>query len=116
MNMKLEESTIQTRVVQFVKTFYPDVLMFSIPNGANTSSINRLRLVKEGLLSGVPDLAILEKRKGFYGLFIEFKTDKGELSDKQREIIAKLGANGFLVFVARNHRTAIDLIESYLND
>ena len=114
--MKLEESTIQTRVVQFVKTFYPNVLMFSIPNGAHTSSINRIRLVKEGLLSGVPDLAILEKRKGFHGLFIEFKTDKGELTDKQRDVIAKLGANGFLVFVARHHRTAIDLIESYLSE
>ena len=114
--MALKESSIQSRVVQFIKVFYPNTLMFSIPNGAHTSAANRLRLVKEGLLPGVPDLCILEKRKGFHGLFIEFKTDEGKLSKEQEKVIAQLGANGFLCFVARHHETAIKLIEDYLNE
>lgn len=114
--MALKESSTQSRVVQFIKVFYPKTLMFSIPNGAHTSAKNRLRLSKEGLLPGVPDLCILEKRKGFHGLFIEFKTDEGKLSEEQQKVIAQLGANGFLCFVARHHETAIKLIEDYLNE
>lgn len=114
--LALKESSTQSRVVQFIKVFYPKTLMFSIPNGAHTSAKNRLRLSKEGLLPGVPDLCILEKRKGFHGLFIEFKTDEGKLSEEQQKVIAQLGANGFLCFVARHHETAIKLIEDYLNE
>ena len=73
----MTESEIQTKVVQFVRTFYPDTLIFSIPNGAHTTTKNRVRLSKEGLLAGAPDLAIMEPRHGFHGLFIELKTEDG---------------------------------------
>lgn len=112
----MTEHSIQARVVQFVKTFYPEVLIFSVPNGAAVSATNRIRLSKEGLLPGVPDLWILEKKKGFNGLLIEFKTDIGRLSKEQDNIIKQLTDRNYLVYVARSHITAIELIEDYINE
>ena len=112
----MTEHSIQSRVVQFVRTFYPDVVIFSVPNGADVSANNRLRLSREGLLPGIPDLFILEKRKGFNGLLIEFKTATGKTSKEQKDLIIKLANRGFLVYVARSHITAIELIEDYINE
>ena len=114
--MGMMESEIQTRVVQFVRTFYPDVLIFSIPNGANTTPKNRLRLVREGMLAGVPDIQIAKPKKGFHGLFIEFKTTEGTVKDSQMDVINKLHTEGYLCYVARTHLSAIKIIEDYLND
>lgn len=112
----MTEHSIQARVVQFVKTFYPDVLIFSVPNGAAVSAVNRIRLSKEGLLAGIPDLFILEPRKGFNGLMIEFKTLTGKTSKEQDNLIIKLSKRGYLVYVARSHTTAIKIIEDYINE
>lgn len=112
----MTEHSIQARVVQFVRTFYPEVLMFSVPNGADVSANNRIRLSKEGLLPGIPDLWILEKKKGFSGLLIEFKTETGRLSKEQDNIIKQLTDRNYLVYVCRNHLTAIKIIEDYINE
>lgn len=110
----MTEHSIQARVVQFVRTFYPDVLMFAIPNGANVNPVNRIRLVKEGMLAGVPDLVILEQRHGFNGLFIEFKKDNGIISKEQAATLTKMTQRNYLCIVARHHRSAIKTIEDYL--
>ncbi|HCU07170.1 MAG TPA: hypothetical protein DIC42_06315 [Holosporales bacterium] len=108
------ESEIQTRVVQFIRTFYPNTLIFAIPNGAHTTAKNRVRLSKEGLLAGVPDLAIMEPRKGFHGLFIELKTDDGVVSAAQNDVMKQLHQRNYLCYVARHHDSAIKIIEDYL--
>lgn len=112
--MVMTEHSIQARVVQFVRTFYPDAMMFAIPNGANVNPVNRVRLVKEGMLAGVPDMVLLEQRHGFNGLFIEFKKDNGVVSKEQTKMLTSLTQRGYLCIVARHHRTAIAMIESYL--
>ena len=58
----MTEHSIQTKVVQYIRTFYPEVLICSIPNGSGTSASNRLHLYQEGLLAGMPDLFIAEAR------------------------------------------------------
>ena len=112
----MTEHSIQARVVQFVKAFYPDTLIFSVPNGAPVSANNRVRLYKEGLLAGIPDLFILEQKKGFNGLMIEFKTTTGKTSKAQDKLIIELANRGYLVYVARCHKTAIQIFEDYIND
>ena len=111
---KLYEHTMQVKVVQYVRTFYPEVLILSIPNGAGTTAHNRLALYAEGLLPGVPDLFIPEARKGFHGLWIEMKIKEGVESPAQKRVRYNLEQNGYLCYVARSEQTAIDIIESYL--
>jgi hypothetical protein len=112
--MELSEHSIQTKVVQFVRAFHPDVLICSIPNGANTTSFNRVKLTHEGLLSGMPDLFIAEAKHGFNGMFLEMKTTKGKESNMQKKIRKQLNDKGYLVYVANSHLMAIDLINQYL--
>lgn len=112
----MREHSIQVKVVQYVRTFYPEVVIAAIPNGAGTTARNRLHLYTEGLLAGMPDLFIAKACKGFNGLFIEMKTDTGEESKEQKVLRKKLNEAGYLVFVARSDRTAINLIEDYLTE
>lgn len=110
----LREHSMQVKVVQYVRTFFPEVLILAIPNGAGTTARNRLMLYAEGLLAGVPDLFIPEARKGFHGLWIEMKTDDGLESAAQKKIRLNLQNNGYLCYVARSEQTAINIIEAYL--
>lgn len=111
---KLFEHTMQVKVVQYVRTFYPEVMILSIPNGSGTTARNRLALYAEGLLPGVPDLFIPEAKKGFHGLWIEMKTKEGIESKQQKSIRSNLERNGYLCYVARCEQTAINIIEAYL--
>jgi hypothetical protein len=110
----LNEHTMQVKVVQYVRTFFPEVLILSVPNGAGTSAKNRLALYAEGLLPGVPDLFIPEARQGFHGLWIEMKTQEGVESVAQKRIRNHLEDNNYLCYVARSEITAINIIEAYL--
>lgn len=112
--MNRTEHTMQVKVVQYMRNFYPEVLICSIPNGAHTTPKNRLHLFSEGLLAGMPDLFVAEARNGFNGLFIEMKTESGVESQEQKKLRERLNKAGYLVFVARSDRTAINLIEDYL--
>lgn len=110
----MSEHLMQTKVVQYVRTFYPEVIICSIPNGSGTTAKNRLQLFAEGLLAGMPDLFIPEAKKGFNGLFIEMKTDTGVESPAQKKIRNRLEDNNYLCYVARSDITAINIIEAYL--
>ena len=110
----ISEHTMQVKVVQYVRTFFPEVLILAIPNGAGTTARNRLMLYAEGLLAGVPDLFIPEARKGFHGLWIEMKTEDGVESEAQKRIRKNLENNNYLCYVARSEQTAINIIEAYL--
>lgn len=112
----MKEHSLQTKVVQYVRTFYPDIIIASIPNGSGTTAKNRLHLYTEGLLAGMPDLFIAEPKHGFHGLFIEMKTESGIESAEQKRLRKRLNSREYLVFVARSDRTAINLIEDYLSD
>lgn len=112
----MREHSIQVKVVQYVRTFFPEVLILAIPNGSGTTAKNRLTLYAEGLLSGFPDLFIAEPRHGFHGMMIEMKTSTGVESKNQKRIRERLQASGYLCYVARSDRTAINLIEDYLGD
>lgn len=113
--MKHLEHESQVKVVQHIRTFHPDCLIFSIPNGSATTPKNRLHLHKEGMMSGIPDLFVAEAKNGFNGLFIEMKTPDGIESAEQKKVRLQLNHKNYLVYVARSSETAIELIENYLN-
>lgn len=113
---KFIEHTNQVKVVQYVRTFYPEIIICSIPNGSGTTAKNRLQLYSEGMLAGMPDLFIFHPAKGFNGLAIEMKTESGVESTYQKNIRKRLNDSGYLVYVARSDVTAIQIIEDYLDD
>ena len=111
----IKEHSIQVKLIQYIKTFYPNILIFSIPNGANTTAINRVNLVKEGLLTGVPDLFIAHHNNDYHGLFIEMKREKGVVSPSQKKVMEQLTKNGYQCVVCKSVEESKEAIMKYLH-
>ena len=110
------EHSAQVRLVMHVRTFYPDVLIVAVPNGAAVSGLHRIRLVAEGLLSGFPDLMILEPRRAFHGLFVEMKSEvkTAVTSEVQKLVHKQLLLKGYQVRVCKGYAEAKDMVLQYL--
>ena len=110
------ESTEQVVFVNRVRQFYPDLLIFAIPNGGQRSITEAVRLKAEGVLAGVPDLFIAHPAGNKHGLFIEMKRadQKAAVSAKQAEAIATLCAAGYEARVAYGCEQAWQYMEQYL--
>lgn len=130
------ERQSQRTVVQYVRTKYPDVLIFAIPNGGSRNKIEAANLKKDGVLAGVPDLFIAKQKYEPYfydadmgnnqrcrvtghkvefgGLFIEMKSQKGMPSIAQRMVMFKLEEAGYKAAWCRSADAAIKVIDEYL--
>lgn len=113
------ETKIQQGIIKWAKMqscAQPELkLLYAIPNGANVPIVNRKRLVAEGMKKGIPDLCLPIPRRDYGALYIEVKTQKGNLSKDQKEMINLLEQNGNCVIVVRTVFQAVDGIMSYLN-
>jgi hypothetical protein len=129
-SLKATESQHQCTVVEWARaqeSRWPVLkLLHSIPNGGGRGKpfITRggkklppllaVKLQKEGLLAGIPDLHIPAARGQWIGLYIEMKDDDGELSDAQRKIIPLLEAEGNKVKVCQGADSAIAALKAYI--
>jgi hypothetical protein len=73
---------------------FPDVLIFAIPNGSWRDPRTAVKLKKEGVVRGIPDLYVPK-----HHLWIEFKTETGKLSPEQVAMHRYLRAIGDGVIV-----------------
>lgn len=113
----MTEHQLQVQCVTWFKLVYKNKLIFAVPNGGRTSIGTAVKLKKEGMLSGVPDLFIAEPTKHYAGLFIEMKNGKkGVLSNNQKEVIKMLSLRGYRVEVARSFDEFQDIINWYLKE
>lgn len=110
------EHSDQVKVVMHVRTFYPNVIIAAVPNGAAVSAAQRMRLVAEGLLPGFPDLMVCEPIKPWHGLFVEMKSTAktAHVDVKQIAVHDKLRAKGYRIVVARGYEDAKTQILAYL--
>jgi hypothetical protein len=112
---RYKEHSDQVKVVQRVRAFYPGVIIAAIPNGGDRTAQERVRLAAEGVLAGMPDLCVLRASKGFYGLFVEMKTENGVVGAAQRDLATRLNGEGYLCVTARGADEAYAIIEEYLH-
>lgn len=109
------EHVEQVKFVQRVRHLLKDVLIFAVPNGAYVEPNQRVYLVKEGLLKGVPDLMVAEPIAPHHGLFIEMKTREGTISKEQKAVARRLRKKNYHCAVARSCDEAWLIINDYLN-
>ena len=109
---KSTESIEQIKFVQYVRTFHPELVIFSVPNGGDVSATQRIRLTQEGMLAGVPDVLVLGLDLPL--LAIEFKRPdgKGRVSDDQKVVHVQLEDVGAIVRIA----TSADQAKGHLTD
>lgn len=88
--------------------------IYAIPNGGyrpkKTGGIQKA----EGLKRGVPDIHCFIAIAPYHSLYIEMKTEKGELSQYQEAVIKLLRQEGHKVVVCRSEQSALREIFKYL--
>lgn len=89
-------------------------LLFHIPNGSHKSVTSRAIFKLIGLKAGVPDVFLPVAAGEYHGLWIEFKSEKGRVSDVQQEWHEKLAEQGYKVIVSRDWNEAADETLRYL--
>lgn len=110
------ESDIQKAFFQWLEYQYPEIRKVTTATGHGGSRhlLEAIRLKKEGLTAGFPDIACYFPKNGYHGLFIEMKSKNGVLSDKQRDKINLLIENGYKVFVVKTLHDAINNFKEYI--
>lgn len=99
----------QRELVRWFRQFYPDVLIFAIPNGGSRSKASAGRFKAEGVVPGIPDLFIPAK-----GLWIEMKRVKGgALSPEQKAMMQYLESVGYRAIVCKGAEDAKAKISAF---
>ena len=114
--MKHLESNLQQACVKWFRYQYTDYqnLLVHIPNGGYRTGREAARLIGEGVVRGIPDLFLAVPKKGYAGLWIELKSQKGKLSEHQAEMLIVLERVGYMTHVVRSIDDFIKLITNYL--
>lgn len=88
--------------------------VYAVPNGGYRPKKTGSLMKKEGVKRGVPDIHCFIAIAPFHSLYIEMKTEKGDLSPHQERVIKLLREQGHKVVVCRSAASAVDEILKYL--
>lgn len=101
--------------------------LFAIPNGGKRHLVTAMKLKKQGVKPGIPDLFLAYPTNKFHGLFIELKRraqtkaeggsrSKGSLTVDQMIMIKQLNHVGYMATVAYGADEAWKIITEYLEE
>lgn len=122
-----EESRTQIACVSWFNQQYPKYVLFAIPNGGERVRteiktktgtkkvpLEAIRMKKEGVRPGVGDLFLMCPGKGYHGLFIEMKTEKGTQSPEQKDFQELAMKYGYKYTVCRTLEGFMRAVNDYL--
>lgn len=107
--MSLSENALQQECVMWYRFTYLGKIIYHIPNE------NQHKKTNIGVLAGIPDLHIPYRSGEYNSLYIEMKTDKGKLSEKQIKIHEKLKEAGNAVEICRSLDEFKNIVTAYFN-
>jgi len=120
------ESELTIRICQYIKYQYPDVVFTTEQSGLKVTKGQAIILSKTRSSSALPDLWLLEAKKGYHGACIELKREDVVLYKKngdliknkhiaeQEEMQSKLRNKGYFCEFAVGYNDAKRLIDYYL--
>lgn len=114
--IKHHESDIQKNCVRWFRFAYPQLIIFSIPNGGSRNVIEAVRLKDEGLLAGVSDLFIPKPNRISAGLFIEMKAPGGKPTLSQVSFMQKMLSLGYECKICHSFDEFREVVDNYLTD
>ena len=68
----------------------------------------------EGLRAGVPDVFMAMPRGPYHGLFLEFKSHAGSLTENQKTFLINLRSMGYQAEVVRSLEEAMLIVVEYM--
>lgn len=106
------ETRLQAAVVQFLLlSSYPNVLWYSIPNGAKLAKRTAVHMKRTGMTAGAADLAIIVSGHCY---FLELKAGKaGVQSDAQKEFQHRAYNAGAAYSIATSLDQALSLLRAW---
>lgn len=112
----MSEHQEQVKLVNWFRLQYPKFAycLFAIPNGGKRDIRTALKLKNEGVVAGVPDLFLMIPKAGWHGMFIEMKTEKGRLTESQKNFMGLATLLGYQSVVAYGFSEAQKLIHDYM--
>ena len=113
---KISEDQLQKQVATYLTLKHPHVLWFHAPNGGSRNLFEAVKLKAMGVKPGVPDIMILSRKLGYYGLSIELKVGKNKPSDFQKEWLHNLDIIGWKTAVCYTFDEARSIIDDYLKN
>lgn len=115
---KPTEDLIQATFFQWVylcEQIHPELqLCFAIPNGGTRNIREAIKFKRTGVRKGVPDVFLPVPKGEYKGLWIEFKSDKGEQTVAQIIYFEQLKNQGYRCEICRDQNTAIAVVKTYL--
>jgi len=124
----MSEANLHIKVAQYIRSTYPDIIFTSESSGVRLTIGQAVLLKKLRSDKAMPDLWLLEARKGFHGMLLELKKEgtiiykkDGELRrDKhlkeQEEILKRLTDKGYFAKFCVGFDAAKSLIDFYLRE
>ena len=111
----MSEERLQAAVIKYIQLQYPSIRYCASLGGIYTGIRQAVKAKKTGYSRGFPDLQITEARGGWFGLFIEIKTDKGRATRVQKEWVKDLNERGYYAAICKGLDEIIDCIDKYLS-
>ena len=113
-----DEYDLHTKVIQFIRRFYPETLMTAGLGENQDTKDKRIKSFKKGYMKGQPDLIIHNLHNHYNGLCIEFKTPQsnGVLSEQQKELIEKYKDNSYKCIISNDYNLITKEINDYMYD
>jgi len=90
------------------------IIWFHPPNGGSRNAREAANLKKQGVKPGVPDIIIMEARKGFHGFVIELKVGRNKPSPYQLIMLKNLKDRGYKVLLTYSLDELMYEVEKYL--
>ena len=114
--MNQPERELQIACFTYFRLQYPLMagLYFAIPNGGSRNVREAVNLKRSGTLSGVADTFLAFPTKYHHGLWIEFKSLKGKMSDNQMTFQAEVVEQGYEYRIVNSFDEFIKVIKEYL--
>jgi len=109
----MTELEIQSKFVEMVEDFCPDVLFCATVGGARMSIREARKIKMSGYRKGIPDVIFYEPRNGYHGLAIEIKRKGGRVSPHQKKWVLDLQRRGFYAEVCIGLDACLKCFDSY---
>ena len=110
------ESDLHYKIVEFVRSRYPDTLIIAGLGENQITSEMRLDSWRKGYTKGQPDIMVQIRSGRKVGLALELKSPgwQGQASEHQKNFLDKLEAEGWQVCVSNCYEDLLFVVRDYM--